>query len=565
MTVQPTHRSLTSNPLGLTEADQAWVARTRDSLSVEDKIAQLFVLSSSEDTIAEVDALAAHRPGGIHRFPAYDLDAAWYATRRALETSKVPLILSGDIEGGTLSYSFATPIPNQLGIAACDDLDITEAMAEVVARESRALAYDWSFTPVVDINSAFRNPIVGTRSYGTNVDRIIDHATTYVRVLQAHGIAATAKHWPGDGCDERDQHLATTVNDLDYESWLASFGRVYRALIDDGLMSVMSAHIALPAYIRRFHPDAGREAFVPASVSRFLNEELLRGELGFQGVIVSDATVMGGLSSWMSRAEAVPAVIENGCDVFLFSGDAARDHRFMLDGLRSGVLSEARLETAVTRMLGLKAALGLHRRPVDERLGSLEEVRAALATDQHRAIARTACARSLTLVKDTQALLPIVPDRHNRVVVIADQGSNFFSGSIKRSFDPLCEALGTRGFDVRDFDPDAPPTPETCDLVIYLIGQEAAAALGSIRIDFARLHGGFRRAMMQINQELPTILVSFGQPYYLYDAPNFQTYVNAYCPLPDVQIELVRRLVGEAEFEGVSPVDPFCGLEQLRR
>ncbi|QGP81233.1 glycoside hydrolase family 3 protein [Sphingobium sp. CAP-1] len=553
-----------SGPLALSPEDWNWVERTRDSLSVEAQIAQLFVLSARHDTLAEVDDLSAHAPGGIHRFPTHDLDAAWAATRHALERSEVPLILSGDIEGGTISAPFTTAIPNQMGIAACDDPALSADLARIVARESRALGYNWSFTPVVDINRAFRSAIVGTRSYGSDPQRIIDQARAYVRTLQAEGIAACAKHWPGDGVDDRDQHLTTTVNDLSMAEWEESFGRIFRALIDDGVMTIMSAHIALPAYIRARWPDAGRIAFQPAAVSRLLNEELLRGRLGFEGLIVSDATVMGGLTSWMDRAEAVPAVIENGCDVFLFSRDPAADMALMLRGLRDGRLSERRLHEAVTRTLTLKAKLGLHRMSLDERLAPIDDVRDRLRRPDHLSIAADAAGRSITLVKDAQKLLPIDPTRHRRVVLIADEGSSFFSGAPDRSFDPLRQALEARGFSIRAFDPETMPTAQDTDLILYLIGQETTPGLGHIFLDFAKLHGSARNAMIQFNRDIPTLLLSFGQPYYLYDAPHIATYINAYASLPDVQTALVERLLGDVPFAGVSPVDAFCGKEQLK-
>jgi beta-N-acetylhexosaminidase len=273
---------------------------------------------------------------------------------------------------------------------------------------------------------------------------------------------------------------------------------------------------------------------------------------------------MGGLTSWMDREEAVPAIIENGCDVFLFSRDPRSDMALMLNGLREGRLSEARLDEAVTRMLTLKAKLGLHRATAEERLPPLDTVRAQLQRPADLATTRRAAGEGLTLVKDTQALLPLDPVRHRRVTMIAEQGWSFVSGAPERSFAPFTEEMERRGFELRLYDRDNFPTPADTDLLVYLIGQEATPSLGHIFLDMARLHGGSRKAMAQFNREVPTLLVSFGQPYYLYDAPNFSTYINAYCSLADNQRELVRRLVGEAGFTGRSPVDAFCGQEQLR-
>ncbi len=552
------------DPIAIDAEARGWVERTRDAMSTEEKIGQLFVFSTSQDSREELAPLLALKPGGINRFPRPDLAAFREATMFTVENASVPPIFTGDIEGGTISYPFATAVPNIMGLAACDDLATTEAVARLVARESRVLGYDWSFGPVVDINEAFRSAIVGTRSFGSDPARVLAQAGVYARVLQEEGIAACLKHWPGDGFDERDQHLVTSVNPLSVEEWHALYGRIYGTLIGAGVMTVMSAHIAFPAYIRARMPDAGREAFQPATVSRLLNEDLLRGELGFKGLIISDATGMGGLTSWMERSETVPAVIENGCDMFLFSRAPERDYGFMLDGLRKGLLSEARLEEAVTRILTLKARLGLHLQEPAERLLPLEAMKDALQRPADAQTARAAAGQSITLVKDVQNLLPLDPARHGRVMVIAEEGFSFWDGSLDRGYGPLIAELEQRGFDVRCFDPEAMPTREDTDLVLYLVGQEATPSASRIFLDFVKLHGGNRKAMTQYPREIPTALVSFGQPYYLFDAPHMQTCVNAYSSIEPVQRETVRRLTGEAPFTGTSPVDPFCGLEQLK-
>src|SRR5690606_4024428 len=183
---------------------------------------------------------------------------------------------------------------------------------------------------------------------------------------QANGVAATVKHWPGEGYDDRDQHLVTTVNPLSMAEWEQSFGRLYRKAIETGVMSVMSAHIALPAFIRAIDPEAGAEAFRPASLSRLLNEDLLRRELGFNGLIVSDATPMAGLGDWGPRDMVLPELVIAGCDVILFSDDPNGDLMRLVKAVADGRLSQDRVDEAVTRVLALKAALGLHKEDYPE-------------------------------------------------------------------------------------------------------------------------------------------------------------------------------------------------------
>lgn len=558
--------ALSLSPFNLAPDDTAWVYATLAHLNTEQKVGQLFnfaTIGDSENTIRELSRL---QPGGIHRFMGGNLNEGWRATRLALEENEVPLLISGDIEGGNTSFPFITPLPNQLGVAACADLALTTRMATVVATESRALGFNWSFTPVVDINHAFRSAVVGTRSFGSNVATVREQALTYIRELQRNGVAATAKHWPGEGFDDRDQHLVTTVNPLTMQQWETSFGDIYRAVIDAGVMSIMSAHIALPAWVRqkRGHCAPTREDFQPASMSALLNHDLLRGELGFNGLIVSDATTMAGIVSWAERSEIVPRVIENGCDMFLFSRTPEEDVRFMLEGLRSGALSEARLEQAVTRVLALKAALGLHRKSLDERLPPLEQTKAKLCSSSHLELAHHMAAQSITLVKDAQRLLPLKPEHHRRIVLIRQSFTAFFPGSSEPSIEPLLTALRDVGFELREFDPEAPPSRNDTDVLLYLVGNEATPTASHIYIDWHALHGAMPGPMTRYWNDLPCLMVSFGQPYFLYDAPGVPTYINAYSCIEPVQAALLRKLLGQEPFTGVSPVDAFCGQEAAR-
>jgi beta-N-acetylhexosaminidase len=550
--------ALARAPFSLDAEALAWVARLLATLGTEQKVRQLFNLAAHGDDPSMIDALSAHAVGGITRFGGTELDASWRATRTLIERAEVPLLISGDIEGGAIGLPFGTRITNQLGLAATGSVALSGQAVDVLATEARALGYNWTFTPVVDINAAFRSAIVATRSYGSAPDTILAHALANVHSFQRHGIAATAKHWPGEGFDDRDQHLVTTINPLSEDDWNARFGRLYRGLIDGGVMTVMSAHIALPAYARR-HGASGLEACRPASVSSLLNERLLRGELGFNGLIVSDASAMAGLSSWADRAECIPEVIASGCDVLLFPMPFETDLKHVMRALADGRLSEARIEEAVTRVLGLKAALGLHRKTVDELQPPLAAARAVVRCEAHLAVEQRSAADSITLVKDVRRTLPLDPTRHRRIVVITDpQRSGFASQApMPLQVQALLEA---RGFDVRAFDVATPPTPADTDLVLYLLAQESLLVQSHIFMDWARLHGDWRGGMRRFWHELPCVLVSFGHPYYLYDAPRLPCVVNAYTAIAPVQEALVRKLLGDEPFVGTSPVDASCGL-----
>jgi beta-N-acetylhexosaminidase len=553
--------SLTKFPFNLSADDMAWVRRTRDGMSTAQKIRQLFVHISIG---FNEDELVATQPAGFMPVENRDLEKSWATNRRFLKGCEIPPFLAQDLEGGGNHRSAMTDMPNQLAFAAVKDMAVCERALQVMAREASALGFNWSFTPCVDINAAFRSAIVGTRSYGSDIDTIAQHSKLHMDVLRQYGIACAAKHWPGEGYDDRDQHLVTTINPLSNIEWQATFGRLYRGLIEGGLFSVMSAHIALPYYAAQHGVPEGLARYKPASLSLLLNHTLLREELGFNGLVVSDATPMAGLTSQMARADQVPAVIENGCDVFLFCTDVQADIRHMENGLRSGVLSEQRLEDSVTRILGMKAALGLHRKSVDERLKPLEAVRDLIATPSHKAAARAVADQSVTRVKDTAALLPLDPARHRRITWIGKPAPGFLPHMPDMPLQALRDGLVAQGFTLTDFNPEQSPTPANTDVILYALPVESSLGKSRIYLDWLKEQPGLMNIMERYWHDVPTVMISFGHPYYLYDAPRVPCYINAYSSTEDSQLAVLERLTGNATFQGVSPVDAFAGAPDAR-
>ena len=550
---------LAASPVHLDEQAIAWVRRTRAALSLDDKLRQLLCEASFGDDPVQAAALGRARLGGVTRFVGADLEAAWKATRILVESAQVPMLVAGDLEGGGIGMPCATAVPNQLGVAACDSADMAAEVASVMAREGRALGFNWAFGPVLDINARHRSAIVATRSFGSDPERIRRLARAHVIALQREGVAATLKHWPGEGHDDRDQHLVTTLNRLSVPDWEASFGRLYRSLIADGALSVMSAPIAMPAWAERFGAS-GLERFRPASISRPLNEGLLRETLGFNGLIVSDATTMAGLGSWGPRDTVIPEVVANGCDMVLFSFEPEADVARLARALDDGRLPLARVDAAVTRVLALKAALGLHRKTIDELLPPLEQARKTIRSAAHQATAARAAQASITLVKDAHGLLPLNPKRHRRIVMVADETrAGFVNQPSPRELE-LAGLLAERGFEVRRHDPHRPPTSQDTDLLLYVFAQESVYTQSNIFLDWRRVTGSADAAMRRYWHELPCLLVSFGHPYYLFDAPRMPCVVNAYSAIEPVQQALVDCLLGDEPFIGVSPVDATCGV-----
>ncbi|MHC2458074.1 beta-N-acetylhexosaminidase [Rhizobium leguminosarum] len=548
-------------PFNLDDAAISWLHDTYVSLDLDDKIGQLFTLIMIGTDEEDFKRIASLRPGGVTRFFTADLEFERRIISDLVAKSKVPPIISADLEGSRHSFAFGTPVLGQLGLAAVDDVQATEKSSEILAREGRAMGVRWSFTPVIDINTAFRSPIVGTRSYGSDVNKIERHAVAHVHGLQRHGVAATAKHWPGEGYDDRDQHLVTTTNPLSMDEWKETFGRLYRTLITEGVLAIMSGHISLPAYIRSKIPDAGLEAFRPASVSRLLNVDLLRDELGFNGIIVSDATPMGGLSAWGHHLDTLPDIIANGCDMILFSDEPEEDMAAVKAAVEDGKITPERLEEAVLRVLALKAHLKLFQ-PSDV-LPDAAEARRLLAHPDNVAASREYIGRSPTLVKDVNGIFPLDPAKTKRMLLV--------DGGIVHPLMPqplkflLPALLRKEGFEVTIDRSDIVPTPDDFDLVVYALGDESLLVRGRIFVDWHRMGGGgLFKAMYRPWTNIPSVMISFGHPYHLYDAPRVPAYINAYSTMDSVQEAVVDCMLGRKPFLGTNPVDPFCGLEDAR-
>jgi beta-N-acetylhexosaminidase len=563
-------------PFSLDADAAAWVESTLASLSLDEKIGQMFCLLGLSTDLGAVDrALSIIQPG------AYMLRPAPGATvqrvhRHLQESSEIPVLLAANLErGGNGIAVEGTEFGSPLQVAATDDEEHAYRLGLVCGREGAAVGCNWNFSPILDIDFNFHNPITNIRTYGSDIERVRRMATAFVRGQHDAGMAVTAKHWPGDGVDGRDQHLVTAVNTQSVEEWEATFGEVYRAVFAEGAEAVMAAHIMQPAYSRLLLPGVPDSEFLPASLAHELTTVLLRERLGFNGLVITDATTMVGYMGIMPRALATPTAIAAGCDQLCFSVDLAQDVRFIRDGLESGLLTTARLDQAVTRVLALKASLGLHERKREGTLVPDERALEVLGCEEHKTWARACADRSVTLVKDTQDLLPLDPARHHRVLlhVLGDVGGYQDDNALPTSttFAALLEA---RGFEVTRFivpgDAEAgwmmalQPVSnviDSYDLILYYASIKTLSNQTIVRITWGQPMG--LDAPKHIT-EVPTLFVSVDNPYHLQDVPRIPTFVNGYTGTTFVVEAVVEKLLGDSPFHGVSPVDPFCGLWDAR-
>ena len=558
-------------PFYLDDEGVEWVERTLNSMSIEEKIGQLFCTVGYTTDETELKKMLDKNIGGMMYRPGIG-EEIQEVHRFLQKTSKIPLLLAANLESGGVGTAVnGTNFGKPMQVAACAEEEQAYRLGKVSCSEGAAVGCNWAFAPIVDIDMNYRNPITNLRTFGNDPDRVLKMGGEYLKAADETGIAACIKHFPGDGVDDRDQHLHVTVNSLSADEWMASYGKVYGGLIDQGAKTVMAAHIAQPACAKKINPSLSEEeAYMPASLSKEIMTGLLREELKFNGMIVTDATVMLGYMCSMSREKAVPTTIANGCDMFLFNRDFEEDYEYMLKGYKEGILTEERIDEAVTRILALKASLGLHVKQENGTLVPGKEALDVLGCDQFQSWAKECAEKSVTLVKDTQGLLPIDPNKTKRVVLFVDEDIDLYgeNGKLERL---LGEKLTEQGFEVvpapaESFITDKPLNiaefKEKYDLAIYAFSLSGGSNSTVVRLNWK---GGIMGGQTPwFTQEIPTMGVSFGNPYHLQDAPMMKTFVNAYTNTEYTVEAFVKKIVGKSEFVGVSPVDPFCGKVDTR-
>ncbi len=555
-----------ANPFYLNDEDIAWVEKTYQTMSLEEKIGQLFcpIGYSTDPDYLKKDLLDKHIGGLFFRDGVGKEMRSTFAFAQAY--AKIPLLIPSNLEaGGDGAATDGTPYGKQMEVAAANDTKYAYHLGKIATSEAKALGINWAFAPVIDIDMNFRNPITNVRTYGSDKEKVLSNALEYMKAAKENEVAVSIKHFPGDGVDERDQHILTSVNSLSMEEWDESFGYVYQNMIDKGALTVMVGHIAMPAYQKYFNSEL-KDKLVPASLSKELLKNLLREKMGFNGLIITDATPMVGYTAAMERSRAVPAAIEAGCDMILFNKDLAEDYEFMMEGYRNGLLSAKRLEEAVYRILATKAALKLHKKKAENRLVPGEEALSILKCEEHVAWAYELADRAITLVKDTQKLLPITPHKHKRVLLEVLGNCN----SDERVIHTVRAELEKRGFSVtlyekEDFSKGVDNVTmfkSKYDLVIYLGNVENASNKTTNRINWYTFFGQGNNVPWFV-KEVPTLFASVANPYHLFDVPMMQTYINCYSNNQYVLEELVKKICGESEFKGVSPIDAFCGRKEL--
>ncbi len=570
---------LTKAPFNLNEKDIEWVNKTINEMTLEEKIGQLFFLmgfTSKKKVLGKT--LKNVYPGGMMYRPAGQKKVA-DVHRFLQENSKIPMLLAANFEkGGDGLVKEGTIVAPEMLVAATANEKNAYKVGEVCAVEGASVGANMSFAPILDINYNFLNPIANTRCYGEDADLVAKMGREYVKACLDNNFSVTIKHFPGDGVDARDQHLVTTHNTLEYEEWMDSFGKAYKESIEIGANGLMAGHIGLPKYMKEKHPDKPEYEFMPATLNPYILNDLLRVELGYNGLTMTDASLMTGFGQHGRREDLVPQAIAAGCDMFLFTRLPEDDYAHMLNGYKKGIITNERLQEALERILGLKASLGLHKKSIEQLVPNAFKSVDLMA---HKKVALDIADQGITLIKDEQNILPLKPAKYKKIGIMYNGNDASFKamlgnmpgikGAVMRKLIPneekpnskLVKELKKYGFDaflysfddllavMKENNKTMKEWSDQFDCIIFLAKWETMSNQTSLQLQYKAQ--GFDAPWWV--KEVPTILVSMGNPYHQFDLAMIDTVINCYAATDQVIEMVAKKLAGKSGFKGISPVD----------
>ncbi|HVF45706.1 MAG TPA: glycoside hydrolase family 3 N-terminal domain-containing protein [Pyrinomonadaceae bacterium] len=571
----------TPYPRRPTEAALKWADAELKKMTLEEKVGQLIsvgvnarFLNRESDEFRELRRqVERNHVGGIILFrgPIYE---SVHLVNRMQRLARLPLLISADLESGSgMRFDDATNFPWNMAVGATGNPDYARREGALTAREARALGVQQIFAPVADVNTNAGNPVINVRSFGEDPAEVARFVSAFVEGAQGAGVLSTAKHFPGHGDTATDSHRGLPVINVG-RGRLESVELVpFRAAIKSGVGAIMSAHIGLPqidptqvsplprdSILRPAYAEQEvltENAVLPGTLSPVVLGGLLRKELGFDGIVVTDALDMSGLTIYFKQDEAAVRAVLAGADMLLKPGDPDAAARGLREAVAGGRVKESRIEQSARKILAAKYDLGL----AAQRLTPLDEIDAAVMSPDAVRLTDEVAERAVTLVRDDARLL----QRENGAGL--RPGSRVFNLAITNGEDRLWIAnpfvsqlarLGLRAetvvLDSRSTDAevrDAVERAQKADVVVAsMYGRVRSGAVNSVGIP----EQGARVLNALLEKKRPVVGVSFGNPYLLQSFRELQTYVVAYGDMPSLQRAAARAILGRSDFTGRLPI-----------
>src|SRR5689334_7250177 len=556
-----------------------WANEQLRKMSLEEKIGQLisvginatFLNQDSDAYRALKHQVEDNKVGGIILFrgPVYE---SVILVNRMQQLAKYPLLISADLEAGAgMRFDDTVNFPWNMAVAATGNPDFARKQGEITAREARALGVQQIFAPVVDVNNNSANPVINVRSYGEDPADVARFAAAFTEGAQSAGAIATAKHFPGHGDTAVDSHRGLPEINVARDRLNSVEFVPFQATVNAGIGSVMVGHIALPQIDstaikplpRNLKPkpidtdEAGEiiedKATMPATMSPVMGR-ILRNDLKFSGMIVTDALSMSGLTIYFTPEESAVRALEAGADMLLKPADVDATFRGVREAVKSGRITEQRIEESVRKLLAWKYDLGL----VEQRITPIDAIDRIVSSRDVYKLAGEVAERAVTLVRDENKLLPLKnlkPEtRIFNLAITNGDDRNWITNPFIARLNRGGLKVETIVLDDRSSEEDVQKAIErakSADVVFAsMYGRVRSGQASSVGLPTA----GSRALNAVIDAKAPVIGISFGNPYLLQNYPSLRAYIVAYGDMPSLQLAVARALMGEIDITGRLPI-----------
>jgi beta-glucosidase-like glycosyl hydrolase len=530
-----------------------WVKKTLAKMTLEEKVAQMvawrylgrFVNRDSDYLKELVDLVAKKKIGGLIIFGGEVYETA-QLTNFLQGKAKVPLLIGADFEWGVaMRINGTTLFPPFMALGAANSEDLAYKMGKITAVEARAIGIHMTYAPVVDVNINPDNPIISTRSLGENPEDVGRLAASFIKGCQENGLIATAKHFPGHGDTDMDSHstLPTIKGDKGRLEKVELYP--FAQAIQAGVRAIMTAHLYVPA----LDPTPG----LPATLSPLILAQLLRKEMGFKGLIITDAMTMGGITNTFTAQEASLKAVEAGVDMVLLPPDPPGVIEALVRAVSSGAVQESRINESVTRILELKAGAGLHK----NKLVDINLLPLKVASKENLEQATLTFEKSVTLVKNERNILPLslaTVLKKIAVFSLSSDPDDYYAGSSfirevqKRR--PGIFSFYADAFTGQEYIQEAKDKASDADIIIFALFSSLRTAKGSV--DLLPKHVELVKQLAAGPAKI--VVLSFGSPYFLRHFPEVDAYLCLYRNTAQAQEVAAKAIFGEIDIEGRLPV-----------
>ncbi len=550
-----------------------WADKQMKKMSVDERIGQLIHVGinaryQNQDSpeFKEIKRqVVENKVGGIIVFVGGVYETV-HLMNRMQELAETPLIISSDFETGVaMRFEDTLNFPWNMAIAATGNPEFARREGIIAARESRALGVQWAFAPTVDVNNNADNPVINVRSYGENPADVSRFSVAFMEGLQSGNVIATAKHFPGHGDTAVDSHRGLPIINFSRERFNAIEFAPFKSVIDAGIGSVMISHISVPQIdatkveplktsVKASYTESEiitTGTTMPATLSPNVVSEILIKDLNFDGLIVTDAMDMSGLTLYFNQDEAAVRAILAGADVLLKPASADLSIKGLKEAVASGRISEERLNYSVRKILAWKYQLGLN----ENKITPIDQIDKIVSNDETRKLSNEIAENAITLVKSEADVLPLKKDKKVFLLGVTNgEDRNFVSNTFQRTLRAAGFNIEAVILDERSTDAEmnaARNKAAEADIVLAgLFGRVRSGAKNSVGIPEAGAK--VLRELLQTDKKV--VNVSFGNPYLLNNFPKMKTYIVAYGDMPSLQRATARALTGEIDFKGKLPI-----------